>query len=302
MYKNEDLYKNNHCLFACRAYTRYRTMKEVEVVLPKGLEMTKPGWDITKHQPETERQPPADEQLLLDKISETKHHSGDSSGCSSAQGSVTSSIDSGSHISSTSDSGTEHPRTPSGELRQRTVAPRSSLKEYNYMPTDNVSTEVWAAKNPPPGNYCVLGVDPNLPTDHSTLVLPDDLKNMQYISCDTAPDSAPYVITGEITKPVNPGYVPYDNPPYVEKNPGYVVAGNKTLVIPEKSYVQVAEVPGSLNKFNEDHTWSPTLDTSVNKSGYVSIGDASATQAVAEHTGMGYVPHRHFEGKTLKED
>lgn len=301
-------------MLACRAYNRYRTMKAVEVVLPKGLELSKPGWDLPKHPPEPDRKPPADEELLLDKISEAKHRSagssgGDSSGCSSAHESVTSSIDSGSHISSTSDSGTEHPRSPSGELRLRTVAPR---KDY-YTPTDNAGTQAWAAKNPPPGSYCVLGVDPNLPSD-STAVLPDDAKNIQYISCDVAPAAAPYVVTGEVTKPANPGYVPYNNSEHLDKSTGYVVAGNKTMLmpdllqrdspknVPEKSlYVQVAEVPGSFGKFDA-HAWSQPPEAPVNKSGYVSIGDASAVNPGPEHSSKGYVPHRHFEGKTLKED
>lgn len=290
-------------------------MKEVEVVLPKGLEMTKPGWDLTtKHQPEPENRPPADEELLLDKISETKHHSGDSSGCSSAHDSVTSSIDSGSHISSTSDSGTEHPRSPSGELRQRAIStPRLSLKDCNYTTTDNVSTQAWAAKNSPPASYCVLGVDPTLPTDDPTSVLPDG-KTILYISCDTAPVSAPYVVTGDMKEPEDHIYVPYVNREQLEKSTAYVIAGSKAHLmpdllqqdcpkLPEKSYVQVAEVPGGFNKFNDAHAWSqPPLQTSVNKSGYVSIGDAGATQPVAEHGVKGYVPHRHFEGKALKED
>lgn len=282
-------------------------MKKVEVVLPRGLELTKPGWDKPKV-PEPDLHSAADEQLLLDKITDgARQRSGDSSGCSSGHESVASS-DTTSHISGSSDSGTEQPRSPSGELRQRAVGtPRfAAVKDYVFMPSET-NTPTWSSKSPPsPGNYCVLGVDPG--TSNTSAAPPQDMMTIPYISCDSAPASTPYVLTGDVSKSANPGYIPFSSAEPVEKNTGYVVAGSKSMLMPDllqretgknvmPKYVQVAEKPGDAAVWTQSPGEAP-----VNKTGYVSIGDVSTVMRVSPEHSKGYVPHRHFDGKTLKED
>lgn len=270
-------------------------MRDIDIVLPKGLGgdvATLKNTDWPQKHPEPDHHPPADEELLLEKIGERGQ--GDSSGCVSGHESVTS-AESGSHISSVSDSGTEQPNTSStSELRQR--MPHSTLpKDYVLMPTDN---SAWTGKAPASSDYCILGVDPassnSGQSEHS----------IPYIPCDS---NTPYVMTGDVAKTPNPGYVPFSTSGPAEKNTSYVVAGNKNMlipdllpreIVPEKTsfYVQVANTSAG-------PAWAPQSATegSTSKSDYVSIGEASVVRGVPE-VSKGYVPHRHFEGKSIKED
>lgn len=160
------------------------------------------------------------------------------------------------------------------------------------MPTDSSGSTTWSSKTTPSTmttttEYCVLGVDPTSP---AAIQLPEE-------PCD----SAPYVMTGDVPKIApTPGYVPFGaSDPSEKNNAGYVVAGNKSMLIPDlllqqqqekSSYVQVAPPP-----------WTQQEST-AGKSGYVSIGEAGAIMGVPEQQSKGYVPHRHFDGKSIKED
>lgn len=213
-------------------------MKEVEVVLPKGLELTKPGWDEPKRSIEPDRLPCADEELLLDKISGMGRHSGESSGCSSAHESVTSSMDSASHLSGSSDSGTEHPRSSSSELRRRAVPTSRTPPPKDYVVLPSEHNMVWPMKSPPPENYCVLGEDPNLSDDHCSISMSPEALKIPDVTCDSTTVTVPYVVTGEV-KPISPGYVQYNAPEPLQKvtqipsdsssvTPPYVLTGEVT--------------------------------------------------------------------------
>lgn len=97
-----------------RLYKRCQEMRKVEVKLPPGLtpviaDHSPVPWSTEKHKENRDaHSPAADEELLLVKINEgsNRHLSGDSSGCSSAHESVTSSLGSNTHMSNC-DSGTE---------------------------------------------------------------------------------------------------------------------------------------------------------------------------------------------------
>lgn len=275
-------------------------MKVVEIVLPQGLGgdvATIKNQDWTQKRPEPDHHPSADEELLLEKVGESRHQSGDSSGCVSGHESVASSGESASHVSSGSDSGMEQPRTPSaGELRQRTI--RNTMpKDYVLMPTDTTGSAGWSGKGPTSSDYCILGNDPASSNSGQSE------QNIPYITCDSG---APYVMTGDIPKVPNPGYVPFSATDPAEKNTGYVIAGNKSMLIPDllprelvpekSSYVQVATTGPGVPWTQQ----SPT-EGSTSKTGYVSIGEASAVRGIPEAS-KGYVPHRHFDGKSIKED
>lgn len=88
-------------------------MRDVEVKLPPGLAVVQDhalvlSWS-NENQEKRESHAPPDEELLLIKMTDIRQFSGDSSGCSSGHESVASSLEAGSHVSSSSDSGTEHP-------------------------------------------------------------------------------------------------------------------------------------------------------------------------------------------------
>lgn len=319
---------------AKRMYFHFQEMRDVEVKLPSGLapvvaaDIGLNHWGPPKVQEDQSRRPSADEELLLVKMSDSRNLSGDSSGCSSGHESVTSSLESGTHLSSTSDSGTEQPRSSSTEdlrknsLRLRNVASSRPLsKGYITMPTDNINATTWNPKSAVPGSYCVLGVDPTPITSINPSYVPvtqAELTKLPYILPDASTQPSPYVVTGDVNKPSNSGYVPLNSAEAIEKNPGYVMAGNKGMAVPDlmrldsvKStdveddkpvYVQVAEPTSNVRKVIPDAfpRHQPCIDASP-KIGYVSIGDAPGPRACADPT-KGYIPHRHFDAKTLKED
>lgn len=277
-------------------------MRNVDIKLPPGLNPNAPdhNWSLQKGQDEIPHHSPGDEEYLLVKMNGIS--SGDSSGCSSGHESVSSSIESGKN-SSSSDSGTEQPRSSisTDDVRQDTCLSNGTAKPvqvgYVTMPTDNYAS----------GNYCVLGVNPNPEMDSDNSYVPvnnilSENTKLPYHDDELAAKSTPYVLTGDLTKP-NFQRVP-------EKNPAYVMAGNKDVLLPaaisnfnltdkDKSmYVQVTDcndlktkpIPGALS-------WATDKYDSVDK-GYVSVGDIPAQ--VKSNTG--YVPHRHFDATTLKNE
>ncbi|KAJ8936498.1 hypothetical protein NQ314_012362 [Rhamnusium bicolor] len=316
------------CIFK-RLYIYCKVMRDVEVKLPPGLapviERDLVPWSSEKHVEDIDRSSRADEELLLQQISETRL-SGESSGCSSAHESITLSLESTNHISP-SDSGTEHPRSPSlneesrrNSLRQRNVSATRPSINKGYVVPDAISTTHWAPKpSPTPaGNYCVLGVDPTNQTETESPYVPISNTNtslqMPY-TCDLS-QPPPYVMTGDFIKTSNPGYVPYSATEPADKNTGYVVAGlTKDLLSPDllqcdtpkpmsteekPIYVKAAEPVPNLK--GVQFPWQqPPLETNLPKSGYVTVGDAPAPKTISDVT-KGYVPHRQFEAKSLKED
>lgn len=292
-------------------YTHCQVMRDVEVKLPPGLasgiNIDAAGhWVDPKMQDEpNNRASPADEELLLVKLSD--QISGDSSGCSSGHESVTSSINSNTHLSSTSDSGTEQPRTDSTEdlrlsrsLRQRNVRPIATSKGYVTMPTDGgVATLPWNTKvQPPPGNYCVIGVDPSQGTDI----------NPAYVTVtDPDPDSkAPFSLLGGTTvlqmKPSATEYVPLSS-----SEPAYVMAG-QNVGMPDEGkggYVHISDISTISAKGVDPHIWHQPIEAPTSpKLGYMSIGDVPSPTPKLASSGAtsGYIPHRHFDVKSLKED
>lgn len=61
-------------------------------------------------------------------------------------------------------------------------------------------------------------------------------------------------------------------------------------------YVQAADAISSMKNF----AWPHAPETP--KTGYVSVGDAPPPTKVPLEQTRGYVPHRHFEGKSFKKD
>lgn len=277
-----------------------KDMRNVELKLPPGLAPIPAEW-VQKVQEEPEYRPPADEELLLEKISGSVIMSGDSSGCSSGHGSVVS--DTGTTFSTgASDSGTEQ-----NELRKRSrnnpVGPMRVTANTGYvtMPTDLIKT---TRVKPTTGNYCVLGVDPTVQdTTESGYVTQAPMElpktTLPYISCDAI--NNPHITT-DVTKATNSGYIPLNYPEISEtsKNPAYVMAGNKTLLLPdivkapeEKMYVQVSDATA---KGLSAGSWNPPVENTISK-GYVSIGEMTPPP-VKRIENKGYVPHRHL----MKED
>lgn len=312
-------------------------MRDVEVKLPSGLapvvtaDIGLSNWGGPKIQEEQSHHPSADEELLLVKFPNTGNLSGDSSGCSSGHESVTSSLESGTHLSSTSDSGTEQPRSSSTEdlhknsLRLRNVSSSRPSKGYVTVPPDNINASARSPKTAAPGNYCVLGVDPTPVTSINPNYVPasaspPESTKLPYILPNASTQSSPYVVTGELNKPSNSGYVPLNSVEANEKNPAYVMAGNKGMIVPDlmrldsmKStdledkpvYVQVADSATNIRKTTPESfsRHQPTVDTTPLKTGYVTIGDTPGSRACADPTKGGYIPHRHFDAtKTIKED
>ncbi|KAK4871636.1 hypothetical protein RN001_015760 [Aquatica leii] len=305
-----------------KMYFRYREMRNVEVTLPPGLTRMDPTdmdlthWGSSKIQDDASRPPSADEELLLVKRSDSQNLSGDSSGCSSGHESVTSSSESGT-LSNSSDSGTEQPRSASTEdlhknsLRLRNVSSNRPVvsKGYVTMPTDN---SAWNAKTAP-GNYCSLDSVPVTSPSYVPAAIPqtEPQKMPPYVLPDASNQPTPYVLTGDLTKPCNSGYVPLNPNDPVEKNSAYVMAGNKISAIPdvvriepyksseseEKPYVQVAD---AIRKPVPECNPAPA-DVAQAK-GYVTIGEISVPRANSESSKAGYIPHRQFDAKTIKED
>ncbi|XP_056647147.1 cytokine receptor-like isoform X1 [Diorhabda sublineata] len=289
------------CIGCRRLYICWSIARHVEIKLPPGLapavEHPEKNSDIIDrnfdHDP--------DEELLLERMIE-KYHAGDSSGCSSGQVSITSSVES-THLSV--DSGTDQPRNVADDNKENSLRQRNvSLKGYvmhDAAPVVNRATKPVAT---PPGNYCLIGVDPSTksPIDSPYVTINDlDQSISPYIAIDQ-PSSAPppYTMT-DIFKVPNPGYVPFSPKEPASKNTGYVVAGDLTSVpVPDaKTDYLVMDTQVGLKPTT---VWQQPsiIEPSLTKSGYVTVGDAPPPLSVKDP--KGYVSHRQFESKALKED
>ncbi|CAH1153652.1 unnamed protein product [Phaedon cochleariae] len=303
-----------------KMYACCKSMQDVEVKLPPGLapvieQRDLVPWTSEKSPEDIDRSSRADEELLLQKMSEVRA-SADSSGCSSGHESITSSLESNTHLSV--DSGTDQPRSVSDENRRNSLRQRNvSCKGY-VMPDAIQTTVNWGPKPAAAaGNYCVLGVDPNKADPALPYVPVGDggsSVSLPYISCDpssVAPKA--HAFPGEFVKTANPGYVPYMANEPAGKNTGYVLAGlSKDILVPDLRQVDAPVPMTSVEdkpylKMDAPATpkavqlgWhQPALETA--KTGYVTVGDAPPPKALKEAP-KGYVPHRQFEAKALKED
>ncbi|XP_072402473.1 cytokine receptor-like isoform X1 [Diabrotica undecimpunctata] len=285
-----------------KLYMCWNIARHVEIKLPPGLapaveHHNEKNMDIIErnftHDP--------DEELLLERMNE-KCQAVDSSGCSSGQESISSSVESTTHLSV--DSGTDQPRNVSDDNKENSLRLRNvSSKGYvMYDPTPPVNR----GTKPPPapaGSYCLIGVDitpkPNPDTPYVTV---SDVEQpvLSYGANEPLPEGPPPYVVTDIFKTTNPGYVPFTPMEPANKNTGYVVAGDLTsLPAPEaQKEFMVADPQVALKPTT---VWQePLLEpSSLPKPGYVSVGDALPPITVRE--AKGYVPHRHFE-KTLKEE
>lgn len=301
-------------------YIRFKTMQNVEFKLPKGLaetvtDITLVPWNLEKNSNDTEHlagQPNDKERLLVKRSnSNINHQTVESSGCSSAHDSITGSVDSAESISSSnSDSGTEQPTTPpvddlndpshNSSLRQRNIRPTFIKTTYVSLPLDSACTSKMPSKN-----YCSLG-DSTVASEGSpyvSLPLVPDKGGLE-----PSKDSPPYVLTGDIVKTVNPGYVPYKA---AEKRcPSYVMASNKDLLtetlddqvsgipmVPSSNSNPYVKVAGNLKAdilTVGPQGWQPPVVIPTNKGGYVTIGDSTSNPS--------FMSQRHFDSKALKED
>ncbi|KAK5639012.1 hypothetical protein RI129_011504 [Pyrocoelia pectoralis] len=296
-----------------KMYFRYLEMIDVEVKLPPGLLTIEPvnislsDYEGCPKIEDYEILPTmADKELLLLKRSGSQNMSGDSSGCSSAHESVTASIESTTHSSNSSDSGTEQPRSSSTEelqtnsLRLRNVAANRPISNKGYitMPMENTKTAP---------AFCVLNTDqaPIISVNPSYVPVPitqTEPQKMPYV----LPDHLPQPTPRDLNKPSSSGYVPLNSPQISENKDSEMV----DLVSLEsyKStdsrdnlpvYMQVADPTRKVDACNCNQ---PPLDIVALETGYVSIGDAPAPRAPVEISASGYVPQRCFDVKTLKED
>ncbi|KAJ8973280.1 hypothetical protein NQ317_019546 [Molorchus minor] len=308
-----------------RAYVSIKDMKNIDPKLPPGLSVK-----VNINNADNMRSMNsigADEELLLNKIKGGLRSSGDSSGCSSGHESITSSLESTTHISP-SDSGTEQPKSPSlsenrrHSLRQRNVAPGVRPTSKGYVLPEGISVANWPTKPTPTsaGNYCVLGIDPLTKSESDTSYVPvTDMTSTIPLpfTCDLT-QPPPYVVTGDFIKASNLGYVPNNIVPEpTGKSTGYVVAGlTKDLVAtdllqcersessaPEKSlYIKAAESLPGLKGVQFPWQQAAVVDNTVPKLGYVSVGDAPPPLKTIPDVTKGYVPHRQFDVKSIKED
>ncbi|KAL1493403.1 hypothetical protein ABEB36_011464 [Hypothenemus hampei] len=185
-------------------------MRNFPAKLPTGL-------DTVVSTSESKRKNPDEtlpgEPLLPEKLSPPSQNvNGDSSGCCSGTESVSSSADSAGHLS-ISDSGTDHPRSPSlGESEHRDISlrQRPSVKKIDYLSTTN---------EPPQTSYSIIGL--GIPTQKSE-VEPDflPLADMKLPPCLQYPIVAQ---AQETTK--TSGYVPIFPHESAAKNTPYVLAG-----------------------------------------------------------------------------
>lgn len=177
-------------------------MKVVGIVLPQGLGGDVKNTDWTQKHLEPDHHPPADEELLLEKIGKTPPlETCDSSGCGASNESV--------------DTTPCAPYVMTGDV--------STIQNSTYVPF-SVSTTTKESIEKNTAGYVVAG-------------------NFQE-SCDSSDcisghesvtPCAPYVLTGDVPKVPNTGYVPYavSTTESAEKNTGYVVAGSKNMFIPD---------------------------------------------------------------------
>lgn len=294
-------------------------MKEVVVKLPIGLESGVSEVDMSnlsqKPRKDSDCYQAADDEkhLLMKKCEGSPKIVVDSSGCSSAHGSLPCSIDAASNISEegSTDSGMGQQKTQSAEdlsdiavtsLRQRNTR-QSSIGKLNVaFPLEGGNTD--DPKNSSK-NYCVLGIDSSLnPEEISTYIpLPPILDKCQLDSSST-----PYVLSGEPVKTAIPSYIPFKTPILPDKNPAYVTAGSKDAltdtemeskpILPQdNTYIKIADNM-TLKNSAELKSWQPSQSENSTKTGYVTFGEVASMKMESK----GYVPHRHFETKTYKED
>uniref|UniRef100_A0A6P7GSX4 Cytokine receptor n=1 Tax=Diabrotica virgifera virgifera TaxID=50390 RepID=A0A6P7GSX4_DIAVI len=283
-----------------RLYMCWNIARHVEIKLPPGLapaveHHNEKKMDIIERNFTND----PDEELLLERMNE-KCQAVDSSGCSSGQESISSSVESTTHLSV--DSGTDQPRNVSDDNKENSLRLRNvSSKGYvMYDPTPPVNR----GTKPPPapaGSYCLIGVDivPK-PSPDTPYVTVTDVEQpvLSYGANEPLPEGPPPYVVTDIFKTTNPGYVPFTPMEPANKNTGYVVAGDLTsLPAPEiQKEFMVADPQVALKPTT---VWQePLLDSSLPKTGYVSVGDA--LPPITAQT-KGYVPHRQFE-KTLKEE
>lgn len=251
-----------------------KIMRDVEVKLPPGLAPTIVNdLDLSNWPPPTipksssnednsmhlRADLSADEELLLAKKAELgeihdRMASGDSSGCSSGHSSVTSSLASGTNLSSSSDSGTGQPRTPSSEsisrensLRQRKPGsdslcwdsdiawPKAKSHYVSALPVPDklpLAPQPWSGLKTvamPTSNYCVLGVPAEtiLPpaadvSGHTGYVpVPLNIPHHEPLRAFTAKNPSPYVTCDSVynndkMSPVTQS--PIKTPPYVKSS------------------------------------------------------------------------------------
>lgn len=224
-------------------------MSRVEVKIPAGLQMPPKdsfsGWGVPGASEDPPRNSAADEEHLLEKLTDGRL-SGDSSGCSSGHDSVTS-LESGTNMSSSSDSGTEQPRSPGDKncIRRRKADSRINVSKP-YVAQDaipNWNTTPLVTPSPPAaGAYCMLGVNPitqKEPESNTPIVTP----------------IVPAPSKGYVTLPPSGMVHPNWNP----KTPP--IAGNYCMlgINPEASSKSYVTVPGvEIPKSWEAHATSDT--------------------------------------------
>ncbi|EFA12822.1 cytokine receptor [Tribolium castaneum] len=206
--------------FSTRLYNHCKFMRDVEVKLPPGLapvvaDHTLVPWSTEKRQDPGDSHSPPDEELLLVKMSEGRHFSGDSSGCSSGHESVTSSLESGTHISSSSDSGTEQPAAysvmeASSDTPYISVTGGSEASSPYVMTGDAVKTinpgYIPFTQPPDFGG----GLDAKGDSPYISVTATDATKMGYKPSSEVSDESSPYVMTGDAPKTINPGYIPFN--------------------------------------------------------------------------------------------
>lgn len=280
-------------------------MRNVEVKLPPGLAQNVVDhgitWSLQKGQEKPPLHSPSDEELLLEKMPGLKSNV-DSSGCSSAPESVSSSLDSNKTMSA--DSGTEQPdATSTDDLRNNSLCLRSITQKP-------ISANMFT-----PGSYSILGVTLNPPNDepettYIPLPIPCEINSLPYAIVDEKSKPSPYVLHGDIIKMDNTDYLPLNFTEAIEKHrPAYVMTGNKGILNSEMicnnnledkpAYVRVADCANGVPKgLPETISWPHhNFDKPLNK-GYVSVGDVPAPVK----PNIGYIPHRHFDAKTIKDE
>lgn len=200
-----------------------KRMRDIEVKLPGSLEqppdVNMSHWSISgkdsndSHIP-ADIGPDPDEQLLLDRKADGLIN-GDSSGCSSGQESVISSLASGTNLSGSAalDSGTEQPKMPSDEEQ----LPNTSSREGSLR-----------LRKPTTTNYCVLGVGGMPETDVVT--------GRGYVPVP----KASCVVTHDRKLPVHSGYV-------IAVDPKQLITRDKStpLSLPTSSVGYSSVVPTS---------------------------------------------------------
>ncbi|XP_030748667.1 cytokine receptor isoform X2 [Sitophilus oryzae] len=258
-------------------------MRNVTVKLPDGLA------DLVNY-PEKEKQH-SDVPLLNKKFPGQTNNalSGESSGCSSGQESVASSIESTGHLSA-SDSGTEQPRSPSlGETDGRDIALRQratknpNVKKSEYVTMPELPQTPWSNKQAP--GYSVIGLIPTAakkPEVNSDYLMLSDLapKPSAYMPF-TVPISSESTTEPVVTEVASSGYVPFMSQEPASKNTDYVMAGT-----PSKN-IEVPSVPCTRKEESSGYVKAPPIDTNkpllfqwqqqspveTPSSGYVVVGD-----------------------------